>query len=159
MALTWHFPVDTRKWFLTRPSGGRKCGSFPRQTTQRRWDISRRNFGGECSLSLTVRVESFGCRENAGLDLVCDALLDGALWHAAITILPVLAETANGFAQTDSEGGDGFEALLAAVRKLAIVLASNFGKQQFSVPENACERVVQFVTQCFAECFLIVSVQ
>jgi hypothetical protein len=89
---------------------------------------------------------------------VSDALLHGALRHAALAILPILTETANGFAKTDRKRGDGFEALLAAVGKLAVVFAANLGEQQLCIAENSGQRIVQLVTQCFAEGFLVVLI-
>ena len=57
------------------------------------------------------------------------ALLNRSLGHAAVAIFPILAEAANGLAEPDGEGGDGFEALLATVGELTVVLAANFGEQ------------------------------
>jgi hypothetical protein len=76
---------------------------------------------------------------------VRDALLDRPRRHAAVAIFPILAEAAYRFAKSNGESGDGFEPLLAAVRKLAIVFATDFGEQQLGIAEDAGERIVQFV--------------
>src|ERR1700722_3564948 len=140
-------------------SDGRKCGSFPTPTTLLRWVISRRNSGGECWLSLTARVkraQTFAIKRV--FDLVRDALLHRPRRYAAMTIFPVLAQAANSFAKTDGERSDRFEALLAAVRKLAIILAAHFGEQQFRIAQDSRERIVQLVAQGFSERFLIILV-
>ncbi len=66
-----------------------------------------------------------------------------------------LAEAADGFAQAHGKGGDGFQALLAAVRKAAVILAADFRQQEFGVAQDSGERIVHLVAEHFTERFSI----
>src|SRR6266481_51786 len=67
----------------------------------------------------------------------------------------LLAEAADGFAQAHGKGGDGFQALLAAVRKAAVILAADFRQQEFGVAQDSGERIVHLVAEHFTERFSI----
>src|SRR5579871_2139230 len=86
------------------------------------------------------------------------AMLHCALRHAAMAILPILAEAANRFSKANSKRRYSFEALLSAIRKLAVVFAAHFGQQQLGVAKNSSEWIVQFMAERFAESFLTVCV-
>src|SRR5258708_35520388 len=63
----------------------------------------------------------------------------------------LLAEAADGFAQAHGQSGDGFQALLAAVREPAVILAADFREQELGVAQDSGERVVHLMAEHFAK--------
>jgi hypothetical protein len=58
-----------------------------------------------------------------------------------------LAEAADGFAQADCEGSDSFQALLAALREPAVIVAADFREQELGVAQDSGERIVHLVAE------------
>ena len=67
----------------------------------------------------------------------------------------LLAEAADGFAEAHGEGGDRFEALLAAVREAAIIFAAHLGEQELGVAQDPGERIVHLVAKDLPERFSV----
>jgi hypothetical protein len=72
--------------------------------------------------------------------------------------LPLLAEPPHGFTQADRKRRDGLQPLLPAVRHLSVSLSTYFRQQQFSVSQDSRQRIVQLVTQDFAEALAFLGV-
>src|SRR5258708_24396384 len=64
---------------------------------------------------------------------------------------PLLAEPPHRLAQPHRQRGNGFQPLLSAVRKLAIIFPPHLREQQLRISENARERIIHLVAQDFAE--------
>jgi hypothetical protein len=88
--------------------------------------MSLRNFGDAC-WSFSRRTARTNVARGARTRLLGRVLARFAF----------LAEAANGFAQADSKGGDGFQALLAAMRESAVILTANFREQELGVAQDS----------------------
>src|SRR2546430_15974421 len=67
---------------------------------------------------------------------------------------PLLAQPAHGFAQTHSQCRNRFQSLFSAARKFAVTLPVNLRQQEFRVPKNSGQRIVELMTQHFAKILL-----
>src|SRR5262249_47178370 len=60
-------------------------------------------------------------------------------------------EAAHRFSHTNRKGGDGLEPLEAAIRNLRRRPSACLRQNQFDIPKNSGERIVEFVAQDFSE--------
>src|ERR1700738_4678602 len=81
-----------------------------------------------------------------------------ALLGGAPACFALLAEAADSFAEADGEGGDGFQALLAALREPAVIFAADFREQELSVAQDSGERIVHLVAEKLSERFPVQNI-
>ncbi len=74
--------------------------------------------------------------------------------HGVLSCFPFLAQPADRCAQTHGQRGNGFQPLFSSARPFAVVFPVDLHQQEFRVPKDSRQRVVQFVTQHFAKILL-----